>query len=158
MDTEALLKEVEKVFVQVNKPSGLAISFHKVGCCQCEYLRKDMACHEGQWLPSEAIRYLHGEMSCLSAKGWRWVLPSYLRHCLTQDTNKDPKETEFLIYNLGPALKYQKETIQRLSMLNAEQITCLIHFLEWCAAHEHWSKYCPEDIDKALAFMRTLRV
>lgn len=158
MDTETLLLEVEKVFIPVNKPTGFALSFHKVGCASCEYLRKGLEIYTDRFLSPEAIRYMHGEMSCLSAKGWRWVLPSYLHHCLTADSTTDGDQTtEFLIYNLGPALKYQKETMQRLSLLNREHIDCLIHFLEWCAQHAYWSTYCPEDINKGLAFMRTLR-
>jgi hypothetical protein len=159
MNTEMLLKEVEKVFVPVAKPSGFAISFHKVGCDLCRYLRNDLEIHKDRWLPPDAIRTIYGEISCLSAKGWRWVLPSYLHHCLVADSTTDHnQETEFLIYNLGPDLKYQKETMQRLSLLNAKQIACLIHFLEWCADHEYWSVYCREDINKALAFMRTLTI
>jgi len=157
MNTETLLTEVEKVFIPINKPSGFAISSHKVGCDLCEYLRKDLEVYSDRLLPSEAIRYIYGEISCLSAKGWRWVLPSYLHHCLTADSTTDHDQaTEFLIYNLGPDLKYQKETMQRLSLLNEKQINCLIHFLEWCAQHAYWSTYCPENINKGLAFMRTL--
>lgn len=158
MDIETLLTEVKKVFSPIKKPSGFAISFHKVGCAQCEYLRKDLEIYTDGLLPPEAIRYMHGEMSCLSAKGWRWVLPSYLHHCLTADSTTDgDQSTEFLICNLAPDLKYQKEAMQRLSLLNPEQVNCLIHFLEWCAQHAYWSTYCPEDINKGLAFMRTLR-
>jgi hypothetical protein len=158
MDTETLRTEVKRVFIPIKKPSGFAISFHKVGCAQCEYLRKDLEVYRDRLLPSEAIQYMHGEMSCLSAKGRRWVLPSYLDHCLTADSTTDHDQaTKFLIYNLGPDLKYQKETMQRLSLLNLEQVTCLIHFLEWCAQHAFWSTYCLEDINKGLAFMRALR-
>jgi hypothetical protein len=158
MDTQAMIEEVERVFTPVSKPSGLELSFHKLDCDQCAYLRNDMEIYKDQWLPPQALRYLHGEMSCLSAKGWRWVLPSYLRHCLTADSSHDDLETEFLIYNLGPDLKFQRETIKRLSLLNGEQVNCLVHLLEWCAKHPHWSEYCPEDISKALSFMRTLKI
>jgi hypothetical protein len=92
----------------------------------------------------------------LSAKGWRWILPSYLRHCLNVDSTYDDMETEFLIYNLRPDLKYQKDTMSRLSLLNRRQIECLILFLEWCSSHSHWSTYCPDDITQAIAFMRTI--
>ena len=71
MNTETLLREVEEVFIPVNKPSGFALSFHKVGCDLCEYLRKDLENYRDRLLPPEAIRYIHGEISCLSAKGWR---------------------------------------------------------------------------------------
>jgi len=158
MNTADLVKEVEDVFPSISKPQGLDLTFHKTGCDECMYVRQDMEGITGAELPFKTLRYLHDEWSCLSAKGWRWVLPSYLKHCLTVDSTYDDMETEFLIYNLGPELKYQKDTLERLSLLNQAQIECLIHFLQWCEVHPHWSEYCPEDIAQALAFMRTVRV
>lgn len=157
MNTADLIKEVDEVFPPVPKPHGVDLSFHKVGCDECRYVRQDLEGIDGSELPFETLRYLRGELSCLSAKGWRWVLPSYLKHCLTVDSTYDDLETEFLIYNLGPELKYQKETLERLSLLNKSQIECLVHFLQWCEVHPHWSGYCREDIARALAFMRTVR-
>ena len=157
MDTDALLREVKEVFPPVPKPPDIQISFHKVGCPDCQYLREDLREFSGPELPFEVLRDVHQEMTCLSAKGWRWVLPSYLTHCLTTESVYDDMETEFLIYNLGPELKYQKETLERLSLLNKAQVECLIHFLEWCSVHEHWSTYSPENIASAIAFMRTVR-
>lgn len=85
MNTEQLKTEIEAVFSFVEKPKDEALSFHKDGCFQCEYLRKDLAPYQGQALPSEAIREIHQDMSCLSAQGWRWVLPSYLRFCFSEE-------------------------------------------------------------------------
>ncbi|WP_097459230.1 DUF6714 family protein [Mangrovitalea sediminis] len=157
MNTEDLRKEIEATFPFVEKPQGLALSFHKDACFQCEYLRKDLQSFKGKELPPEGIREIHQEMSCLSAKGWRWVLPSYLRYSLAEDASYDKTETEFLIYNLSPGLKYQLETKQRLAALNEEQLLCLIHFLEWCQEHEHWGQYCAEEISAGIAFLSTLR-
>ena len=156
MDSENLIKEIELVFPFVERPKGIQVSFHKVDCYQCLYLRQEMERYPGTELPKEALRYLHNELSCLSAKGWAWVLPSYLRYCVTADETYDGMETEFLIYNLSPDLKFQKETMQRLSLLNREQITCLIHFIEWCEEHEHWSNYCPKEIIRAKHFLLSI--
>ncbi len=157
MNTEELLREIAITFPPIEKPNNLVISFHKDECFQCEYLRKDLSEFYGTLLPVKAIRTIHQEMSCLSAQGWRWVLPSYLTHCVSVKTVSDDMETEFLIYNLGPSQQFQDETLERLSALNFPQIDCLIHFLEWCSAHEHWAAYCPEDIERALSFMRTVK-
>src|SRR3990167_1862995 len=126
MNTRDLLREVEIAFPFVPKPEGLEISFHKVGCHECDYLREDLADVKGSEVDANALRTVVQEMSSLSAKGWRWILPSYLRHCLSVDSTYDDMETEFLIYNLRPDLKYQKDTIARLSLLNSRQIDCLI--------------------------------
>jgi len=144
------------VLPPVPKPEGRDISLHESGCWQCKYLRDDLAQYEDSELPNEAIRSLHQELSCLSARGWRWVLPSYLRRCLTQDPAYDAVETEFLIYNLGPSPEHESETRERLSALNREQVNCLAHFLEWCRTHPHWSQYCPNDIERARRFMHSV--
>lgn len=157
MNTEELLRDIAVTFPPVEKPNGLAISFHKDECLQCEYLREDLNEFDGPVLPAKAIRTIYQEMSCLSAQGWRWVLPSYLTHCVSVETVYDGIETEFLIYNLGPEQQSQDKTLERLSALNFHQIGCLIHFLEWCSAHEHWAAYCAEDIERALSFMRTVQ-
>ncbi len=157
MVTAELFSEVERVFPFIAKPQGLDLSSHKGECPLCEYLRQDLEAFTGQELPREALRDIYNEMSCLSAEGWRWALPSYLRHCLTVTDNYNDSETEFLIYNLGPAAEHQAETLQRLAALNEEQINCLVHFLEWCNLHPHWSEYCKDDVSRAIAFMRTPR-
>lgn len=156
--TADLIKEVEDVFPPVPKPQGLELSFHQNGCDECRLVRQDLEGYRDPELPFKALRYLHSEWSCLSAKGWRWALPSYLKHCLTVDSTYDDMETEFLIYTLRPDLKYQKDTLERLSLLSRSQLDCLIHFLEWCAAHPHWSEHCPDDITQALSFMRTVKL
>ncbi len=95
-------------------------------------------------------------MSCLSAAGWRWALPSYLKRCITQDLH-DPIETEFLIYNLSPGEEHKAESEQRLSKLSLEQLDCLVHFTEWCNEHPHWSEYCPEEIPMAFEFLNSVK-
>lgn len=157
MDTEALLSEVERAFPYVEKPRGPDLSFHADGCGLCRYLREDLELYSGRELPPQALRTIHGDMSCLSAAGWSWVLPSYLRHCLTvAGTSNDP-ETEFLIYNLSPPPEDRAQTTERFGALDEEQLACLVHFLEWCGAHAHWSDYCKDDISAALLFVRELR-
>ena len=155
METQTLLQEIDALLPPVPKPVGTAISFHESECAHCEYLRNYLAQYTAPELPDEAIRYLHQEMSCLSARGWRWVLPSYLRRCLTQDLY-DPVETEFLIYRLGPSAEHENEMRERLSALSQQQVGCLAHFLEWCRAHPHWSEYCGDDIERARAFIRSV--
>ncbi len=156
--TQALMEEVENVFPWVEKPQGESLSFHETGCLQCEFVRSDLAVYSDKELPVEAIRYIHQEMPCLSALGWRWVLPSYLRHCLTQEPDHDYGETSFLIYNLAPEPKYEAETRERLSALSTDQINCLLHFVEWCKEHPYWSDFCPNEIALAYEFLQSLKV
>ena len=157
MNIQTLLDEVERSFGFVAKPRADAISFHDTACDLCSYLRQDLLPYKDEQLPYEAIRCVHQEMSCLSATGWRWVLPSYLRYCLTEAAQVSEMEIEFLIYNLAPSAKHQPDTLKRLSALNQMQISCVLSFLRWCENHKKWSAYCPAEIQQAIEFISTLK-
>ena len=155
MLTQALLEEIATVLPPVAKPARGEIAFHKSGCDHCHYLRGDLDQYHGETLPDEAIRSLHNDWSCLSAAATRWVLPSYLARCVTQDLY-DPLETEFLIYMLAPEPKYELETTQRLSKLSHLQIGVLRNFLTWCSEHPHWSTYCADEVAMATRYIDRL--
>ncbi|MFI3158433.1 MAG: hypothetical protein QX199_20000 [Methylococcaceae bacterium] len=156
IDTCSLLKEIESVFPFVDMPEGNDLVFHKNGCFECDDLQNDLEDYRNKEITSEAIRLVHQELSSLSAKGWRWVLPHYLRFCLTTEAEYNRMETEFLIYSLRPLLEFQKDTLLRLSLLDKDQINCLIHFLMWCENKQHWKEYCLEDIRKAKSFLSSI--
>ena len=155
MDAHSLLAEIDQVLPPVLKPKPNDVAFHALGCGQCDDLRADLTEYSDRVLPPEAIRYIHNELSCLSAHGLRWVLPSYLKVCLTQDLY-DPLETEFLIYNLAPNPEDEADARQRLSALDLRQLMCLLHFLEWCRDHPHWSTYCPTEIADGILFLQSV--
>jgi hypothetical protein len=158
MNTERLLKEIDEVFPLVEKPVGVELSFHKDDCGHCVYLRRDLEKYTEKALSADVIHIIHDEMSSLSAKGWRWALPSYLKYCITVNVTDyvDDRETEFLIYSLSPSKEFENETIEHLSELNKEQIECLIHFLEWCQNHQYWSDYCAENLANSIIFLKKL--
>ncbi len=152
-DTPSLLREIEEFFPFIDKPQGWDLMAHPGECLNCSIVRKDLEEYPGQELPKEGLRYLHTETSCLSPMGWAWYFPSLLRYCVGVNDTYDGIETEFLIYGLCPSPKFEHETRKHLSALNESQISCLIHFLEWCKGHPYWSEYCPEDIERAIEFM-----
>jgi hypothetical protein len=160
MDTEALLREIEVVFPLVEMPPETELVFHKGGCPQCYDLRKDLEERRGEAITDDFIRMLHQELYNLSAQSMRWILPHYLRFCLTPisftpKAQYNEMETELFIYNLSPSLKYQKDTLQRLSVLNQTQIMCLIHFFEWCK-NQYGEEAFSGRIDKAINFLRSI--
>jgi hypothetical protein len=157
MDTASLLAEIRRVFPPVPMPNLHDLRFHPAGCVQCQWLSEYLDENRGKPIDGPIIRYMHQELGCLSAKGWVWALPHYLPFCLTAEAAYNQMETEFLIYNLGPAEEYEAETRLRLSTLNSDQVGCLIRFLKWCEAHPHWSEYCPENISSALQFVGTIK-
>jgi hypothetical protein len=156
MSIDTLVNEIDLVFPFVEMPPSAELTFHKVGCTECDYLRDDLEMYRSKEVTGELIRFLHQEMSHLSGNAWRWILPHYLKFCLTPEAEYSRMETEFLIYGLGPDLKFQAEARQRFSMLSNAQVNCLIHFLEWCLNHPYWKDYCSSDIDRGLDFMKSM--
>ena len=156
MDTNELLNEIEMLMPLVERPKGKDISFHKDDCYQCNYVRRDLEKFQDKEIPSEGIEIIYDEMSALSSKGWRWVMPSFLRYCIIKcelhfnnstDFLLNNAEIEFLIYSLSPDEKYEKETDERLSEFTNIQLWCLVHFLEWCDKNKYISEYHNDDID-----------
>jgi len=126
------------------------------GRTDIEYVAEELERYRSKPIDGDAIRLVHQELSNLSAKAWRWILPHYLRFCLTAEAEYNRMETEFLIYNLAPELQFQTDTSQRLSLLTAMQVACLIDFLGWCFDQEYWKEYCPQNINRAISFLQTV--
>lgn len=158
MDSLILLKEIERVFPFVEMPPKDELVFHQNDCAGCDYLQEDIEQYRDTEISSEFIRLIHQELSQLSAVAWRWVLPSYLRYCLTAEAEYSRMEMEFLIYSLGPADEFQKDTVERLSKLNQKQVGCLIKFLQWCFSRQQWKEYCGEDIERAIRFLSSIDI
>jgi hypothetical protein len=154
-DTDSICKEIETAFPFVEMPVGAELPFNTPFTPEDRYLIEELEQFRDREISGKAIRFVHQEMSLLSAKAWQWLMPHYLRFCLTSEAAYNRMETEFLIYNLGPELKFQSGTLKRLSLFTARQAGCLIHFLQWCRNQEYWRDYCPENIDSAIAFLRT---
>jgi hypothetical protein len=156
LDSEALASEIRAVFPVLPMPSAPELRFHRDGCPQCQYLSAYLDERRDQPVDVEMIRYMHQELGCLSARGWAWMLPHFLPHCLTPDAVYTQMETEFLLYNLAPSAEHEEETKVHLSALDADQMRCLLHFVQWMQAHPVWSDYCPAEIARALVFVGAL--
>ena len=158
MNTDELLEEIRVAFPVLPMPARQALQFHPDGCAQCEYLSEYLYERREQAVDGNVIRYMHQEMTCLSSKGWAWALPHYLPYCLTPEAEYNWMETEFLIYNLGCGDKYKDNMRAQLVDLTVLQIRCLIRFVEYLDVHPKWSAYCPDEIRRALNFVRGLEV
>lgn len=153
-----LLNEIEKEFPVVEKPSANSLMFHKGSCIECQSLLVDLENFSGKVLPNEGIKVIHQEMSSLSAKGWRWVLPSYLKYCVesASEPSFSNTEIEFLIYNFSPEKKFESEALERVSELSKSQLLCIRNVFIWLKSHEQWDSYFGHDIDKATHFLSQL--
>jgi hypothetical protein len=124
---------------------------HVGECSGCHALRESLHGVSGAMLPLAALRSIYDQVEHLSAAGWRWVLPSYLTHCLNLAGNQVELDSEFLTFNLGASMHGLAESVGRLTAFSPLQTECLVQFLEWCSQQEDWADYCGEDIDSALA-------
>ena len=150
------LQSIEKAFPYQTRPSEGELPFHDDGCYHCEMTVRELVKYPSPELPAPAIRYLCDELGTLSAKAIVWVLPSYVRHVLTAEDERDPRPTEFLIYNLSPAPQYAAETREQLSRLTIEQLRALLAIIERWQGDPRWNDYWKTDLMGASTFLRTL--
>ena len=148
-----MLALVERAFPFVPRPEPSEISFHQDACAHCEMSLQYLSEFTEPELPASAVKYLFDELSTLSPKATRWILPSYLRHVLVAPEQME-SATEFLIYNLGPGVESEEETTMRLSLLSKEQVECLLALVEFWQQHTHWGEYCPEELNRAKSFLQ----
>ena len=151
-----LLNEIKKHFPFIEMPSNDELMFHDDNCEECKLLKNDIENFRGKKITGEFIRLVHQELSLLSAKTWAWLLPFYLRFCLTPEAKRNQMEIEYLIYNLSPQKEFEKDTVMRLSNLSDIQLLCLTHLLEWLLGDEYWGDFFKEDINTALTFLTTM--
>nr|WP_308622731.1 DUF6714 family protein [Massilia rubra] len=137
-------------------PRKSDLRVHHDGCYHCDFLARDIDNFRGEPVGDAVIRVLHRELSSLSAKGWVWALPHYLPFCLRPEAKYDQSETEFLLYSLAPEKEFEADKRHQFSALSRQQVTCLIHFVEWLKGHPHWSAYCLSEIQTALDFLESL--
>ena len=155
MNTGDLLFEINSLLPSVAMPCNSDLTFHKGNCLECEYLRKDLEEFRDSFNVEDVIRCLCNEISLLSAKTWRWILPHYLRFCLTPEAEYSRTETEFLVYSLAPEPEFLEDAIVRLSSLSQPQLHVLIHFLQWCLMSTYWEDYFEKDILLAIEFLNS---
>lgn len=153
MTPAEILALVERVFPYVSRPELTEISFHQDACAHCEMSLNYLSECTEPALPASAVRYLFDELSTLSSKATRWILPSYLRHILVSPEQME-SATEFLIYSLGPEAAFEEDAAVRLSLLSEEQMECLLALVEFWQRHAHWGEYCPEELNRAKSFLQ----
>ena len=159
MNIENIREEIGNAFNFVAKPAHGAFLVRRDNRYDCQHVKEALDSYNEMELPPQALRHLHSDLSCLSPKGFRWALPSYLRYCVSDPAllyRDELVETEFLIYHLSHELEYQAEVTQQLSVLNSQQIDCLISFVDWCKEGD-WGEYYSDHLTKAHDFLVTLR-
>ena len=157
MDCISVLDEVKQVFSFVDMPPQDEMVPSTPRTIESEEIREDMEAYRGKEITGEAIRTIQRYFPVLSAKATRWILPHFLRYCLTPDAESDRRrQVESLIYALSPEVEYVADAAERFTLLNAAQIACLVHFLEQCLKDPYWVDAYPERILEGILFLRRL--
>jgi Family of unknown function (DUF6714) len=154
-EAELLLKEIDDVFPFMEMPTSVELTFHHDDCYLCAEVRRFLDGSRNVKVDDELIRFLHQELYHLSPMAFRWVLPHYLKYCLSSGGRYSQEETYFLVYHLSPDPEFQDDTHRRLSLLNVAQKNCLVNFLRWCEGNEDWVEIA-EDIDRAFKFLQSV--
>jgi len=123
-----LSKAIALVFPVIDMPISGDLTRHEDSCYDCRHLRKDLEDYRNKDVTNETTRLAHQELSHFSAKGLRWLLPHYLRFCLTTEAEFTRMETEFFIFHFSPSAEFQTDVSEQLRGLDRDQINCLIHF------------------------------
>lgn len=146
----ALSEEIARTFPIVEMPKAEKILVPGRGD---EYIAEELERFRNKELDGVAIRLVHQEMSSLTAEAWCWILPHYLRFCLTPEAEYNRMETEFLIYNLGPEPQFQANAAARLSLLTSQQISTLVNFLNWCLCVDYWRENFSTYLQRGVEFL-----
>ena len=156
MTAAEVLSLVERAFPFVTRPAAADLPAHPGGCCHCEMTAHYLANHPGPGLPARAIRWLCDEMSTLSPAATAWVLPSYLRYVLTEENPRNPRPTEYLIYDLAPRPEHTADVRTRLSLLSGGQVEALRTVIRHLADTPYWADYCGDELGRAATFLQGL--
>lgn len=153
----ALRREIEVTFPFVAMPpSKNLISPSAAQRVEGDDMLRDIEECRGKPVSVELIRSLHQELHDLSAEAWSWILPHYLRFCMSEAGLDSRMELEHLIYKLDPTPKFTDETTEHLALFTRRQINCLRDVLRWCKNDEYWSEYFSDDLHGALLFLKEL--
>jgi len=119
----------------------------------------DLECWRTRTPDESLLREMHQELRKLSAAATRWIVPHYLRYALTEQAKYSRMEISFFVLSLVARSKEEVQQIAtRLSSMSTEQIRCLTKVLEYLGADTDWAEYMGEDIEAALATLRSLRI
>lgn len=109
--------------------------------------------------PDETLlREMHQELRKLSPDATRWIVPHYLRYSFTERAKYTRMETSFFVLSL---VSHSDEEVQqiakRLSSMSGGQMECLVEVLEYLSVESDWAEYMGEDIEAALATLRSIK-
>lgn len=153
--TDQLLKEINAVFPTIPMPSPAESTIHQDNCEPCGDVRRYFEIYRNLEIDAVFIRYMHQNLHQLSSIGFLWLLPHYLKYCLSNEWHYAEELVYFMIYSLDQNPPFEHDAYIRLSALNTAQIRYLISFLYWCDQNRDY--YDSEQETKtAVTFLKKL--
>ena len=156
-EPDAQLRKIELAFPFVGMPPVERLISHSAAQrAGVDYLLSELEEYRGKSVTVELIKAIHQELHNLSAEAWGWILPYYLRFCMSEDGLQSGIELEYLIYKFDPKQEFREETIEKFSLLTKKQIKCLIDIVQWCMNDEYWYEYFPDNLQGAMRFLQSV--
>jgi hypothetical protein len=153
-----VITAIEESFPFVARPPNEQLMEHPTGCilcdCEREWIMARSEPHPAE-LSEDAARGASLELSCYSASGAKWLMPSLLRCALSESNSSDPLVAERLLYSFAyrSALNFQ----ERLTLMSSDQIAVIIKLFVFQRDRTVLRKRFRFELLKAIAFLRSLQ-
>ncbi|WP_373994454.1 DUF6714 family protein [Duganella sp. Root1480D1] len=137
-------------------PSNELLTLHSDKCSECEYVRENIERFRSSCFGEAGAQVVYLELSHLTAQAWNWMLPHYLRFCISDEAKNESTLTAFFLYQFYPVQKLSQLISHKLFSLNMDQFLCLAHFLTWALNDPIRRDEDGEDIKDSITFLKEL--
>jgi len=135
MTKEELLAKIRTAFKDVRLEDGVGLWEAQgldeyAGDAKMRELRAKDERDDWGKMPYKDLAYCYSSLSFFDAKGMRFCLPQFLVFDLLSDDLTDHVGLPDVVFTLGHKLNEEYQ-MERFSLFDAEQIQCVIDFLEY---------------------------
>jgi len=140
----------------VDRPVDITV--HGENCHFCSLVLEGLEGELGPAITNKGVRWLQGDLGCLTVSGFRWALPSYLNAVISGD--EDLELGEYLVYYFTVEGVSEEEIKHRencINILNSKQIMCVISVLKYVSFEQEesfGSNALSKDIERAIDMLR----
>lgn len=137
MDNRSLLEEIDSVFPRAAMPAKVTRQAPRF--IESSEIDEEIEEFRGFPFTAATIRAIYRYLPVLSVEAMHWLLPHYLRFCLSDEGRRySRKEAASLLYFFAPGPEFVEDTMMIISSFTNEQRLCLIHYLDWCVNDNYW--------------------
>jgi hypothetical protein len=136
---QLIIEEIDKAFPPVDMPVRQKLYCSDGQLRDPDQLEEDLDCFRRKLVNRELFYWVHDELILLSPETWRWLIPNYVKFCLTREGyyNEFPEQpANALIWVLGCESAESTQLELRLAFFNKGQLGCLLKFVDWWTKSE----------------------